>query len=471
MDRFTNLGKNTFWVFIGNIGSKIIGLLMLPFYTRWLSVDDYGTTDIIIVYATLLVSIIGACIPESIFVFPKSQPVAVQKQYFTSGILCSLILFGCSLCIFSIIDAISVLTLWNNSFINYLWWIFFYVLSMYIQQYTQQFCRSIDKVKVFSYTGIIQTVGICLFSFLFIYVYGKGVYGFMMAYLLANVTASLYSLIASNSYSFFDLHSFRKERIKEMLHYSIPLIPNGVMWWLVSALNRPVLEASVGLHAIGIFAVANKFPAILSMLVSVFFTAWQISVIEEFNKPGYQAFYNSILKAFTTLLFIIFLIISIVSPFLVKMFAGPDFYEAANYIPLLMLGTIFSGIATVVGGNFSATRESKYYFYSSVWAAIVSVVLNLLLIPILHIWGAVLSMVFSFAVIMLSRNFYVRKHVSILNIKYYMLLLLGGIILICMLLLFPLYWSIVYGVLIVSVMLYLNRSMINLLVVYLKKKK
>lgn len=58
MARYSRLGKNTVLVFIGNAGSKLVGLLMLPFYTRCLSVEDYGTTDIINVYvlnsATLL---------------------------------------------------------------------------------------------------------------------------------------------------------------------------------------------------------------------------------------------------------------------------------------------------------------------------------------------------------------------------------------------------------------------------------
>lgn len=45
-----------------------------------------------------------------------------------------------------------------------------------------------------------------------------------------------------------------------MLSYSMPLVPNNIMWWLVSALNRPVMEIYLGMEAIGLFAVANKFP-------------------------------------------------------------------------------------------------------------------------------------------------------------------------------------------------------------------
>ena len=66
MNKYKRLGKNTFLVFIGNTGSKLIALVMLPFYTSWLSVEDYGVTDIINVYVSFLVSIVSCCIAESI---------------------------------------------------------------------------------------------------------------------------------------------------------------------------------------------------------------------------------------------------------------------------------------------------------------------------------------------------------------------------------------------------------------------
>ena len=41
-DRYKRLGKNTILVFMGKAGSSLVGLLMLPFYTHWLSTDEYG---------------------------------------------------------------------------------------------------------------------------------------------------------------------------------------------------------------------------------------------------------------------------------------------------------------------------------------------------------------------------------------------------------------------------------------------
>lgn len=59
--------------------------------------------------------------------------------------------------------------------------------------------------------------------------------------------------------------------MKEMLKYSIPLIPNAFMWWIISASNRFFILYFVGVEANGLFAVANKIPSFLSILYAIFF--------------------------------------------------------------------------------------------------------------------------------------------------------------------------------------------------------
>lgn len=73
MSKYSRLGKNVSLMFLGNIGSKVLTFLMLPFYTSQLSVGDYGTIDLIQVYVTLLTGIVTCCLTEAIFVFPKNS--------------------------------------------------------------------------------------------------------------------------------------------------------------------------------------------------------------------------------------------------------------------------------------------------------------------------------------------------------------------------------------------------------------
>ena len=139
MNKYKRLGKNTLLVFIGNAGSKLIGLVMLPFYTSWLSVEDYGVTDIINVYVSFLVSIVSCCIAESIFIFPKGQKVEKQKQYFSSGIVFVLQAFFVSFLLFGTVDFVSSIYGFSNSFTDYLWLIYGLMAATLLQQFFQQF--------------------------------------------------------------------------------------------------------------------------------------------------------------------------------------------------------------------------------------------------------------------------------------------------------------------------------------------
>ena len=67
MGRSDKLVKNISFIVIGNIGSKLMGFFMLPFYTNWLSPADYGTTDLLIVYANLLLNVVACDMSDAIY--------------------------------------------------------------------------------------------------------------------------------------------------------------------------------------------------------------------------------------------------------------------------------------------------------------------------------------------------------------------------------------------------------------------
>jgi O-antigen/teichoic acid export membrane protein len=426
MNKYTRLGKNTITVFIGNAGAKLIGLLMLPFYTRWLSVEGYGTTDIINVYVNLLLGLATACIADAVFIFPKGQPIEQQKTYFSSGLCFAFLSLGVTAFLFKAASVIFVYKEISNSFTDNAWFVYGLLVTSFLQQYIQQFVRSIDKMKVYSTTGIVLTVSTAVFSFFIIPKWG--VSGYVFALILANILAAVYSAVFSGAFKYLAIKAVKKSACAEMLKYSVPLIPNGIMWWLVGAFNRPLIEKYVGMHEVGIFAVANKFPGILSIIFSIFSISWQISVLEEFGKANYANYYNKIFRLLVSGLVFIFFIITISSKFIIGILTTDSFYESWKYIPILTLGAILSSVSGFAGTTFSASRESKYFFYSSVWGAVSSVVCNIILIPRLGIMGGSISVVASFAVMAISRIAYNWKYVKITNSKVYVLMLLISIL-------------------------------------------
>lgn len=425
MGKYARLGKNVFWMFIGNMGSKILTFLMLPFYTSHLSVGDYGTVDLIQVYVTLLTGLVTCCLTEAIFVFPKGQSLLKQRNYFTSGLVFSLSALLLTGGIFVFLLIVLHKLSYDGIFVKYNTYIFLIICVTFLQSYTQQFARSIDKIKVYVSSGVVLTLTTVLTSLIFLPLWG--VEGYIYSLILSYLVAAIYTIVVGKEYLFFSLKCLSKQRLDEMLKYSIPMIPNSIMWWVLSTLNRPLLEYYSGIDAVGILAVANKFPMVMSVIYSVFAYSWQISVLEEFKNMGYKNFYNRVFRLLFFVLICFLLVITLFGRSLVKLMAESSYYDAWQYIAVLSLAVIFSNLSGFIGTNFIATKESKYYFSTSVWGGLLCLTLNFLLIPIWNIWGAVISILLSNLLMLLLRAKITWKYTPIYNCRLYLLTLLGVI--------------------------------------------
>ena len=415
MGKYSRLGKNTLLVFIGNAGARFIGLVMLPFYTNWLSVEDYGTTDMIHVYITILVSLITCCLSEAVFRLPKDQPKDIQKKYFSTGIFLSSIGLCAAGLIFFIISRFFPE---RGIFSVYAHFIYLIILVTFFQSYFQQFTRSIDKMNVYVASGILLTGFTAVFAFVLIPRYGLR--GFLWSQILATFCALVYTLLHGRLWKYVSIRSIDKVRYREMLKYSLPLVPNSVMAWLINGSNRFFLEKFHGLDAVGILASASKFPMLVSTVFNVFLISWQISVIEEYRNNKFHDFYNRIFS-------IVFLglsvgaIIIILSSGLLTSILDEKFSESRQYIPILMIAPFLSSLAVFVGVNFTASKETKYLFATTAYGGLTSIAGNIILVPAFGIMGAAYSQILSFAVMLTSRIYLTRKMVEIKRKSFYFL--------------------------------------------------
>lgn len=451
MGRSEKLAKNITFITIGNIGSKLVGFIMLPFYTTWLSPADYGVTDLLGVYANLMLNIVACDISDAIYIFPVGAPREKVIQYYSTGFFFQVF---CSIICLVIFGGLSLLSI-PGTFGQNVWYIYGILISALFQKYTQDFCRGINKMSVFSYTGILQTGAVALFSFLFIPRYG--VYGFVTATILSNVLSALFTFVYSRSYHYLSFGAFDKAVLSEMLRFSIPLMPSAVMWWLISSLNKPLLETYVGLFALGLIAVAGKLPGVMSMVFNFFQQAWIVTVVEEYKKPDFSRYFNKMFQMVIAVQVAVCLLIIIFSKPFVDLMTTKEFYEAWKYIPLLAISVIFSNASAFLGTVFSAVRKSKYTFYSVIIGGISAIFFNFLLIPLWGIWGACMSICLAHAITVMSRVYFSHDLVRFTSQEY----LVGEAILLLLTYLSALFlqqwWLIVAYIACFLLYLYLNR--------------
>jgi len=422
VNKYKTIAINTAYVTLGTIGSKLIYIFMLPLYTRWLSTSEFGAADTITTYVDILITIIFLNIADAIFVYPRNVDNDKKSEYFSSGcffMLCMSLFFALFLLISQFASGIIPQ---ENVFFKYKWLIFLLMVSRYCQNFTQSFIRSLDKMALYSISGVVLTISIALFSFLLIP--NWGVRGYVYAIIIAQVVTTIYTSFRGHIHTYFSVRKIMKKPLIEMLSYSLPLAPNSIMWWLITGLNRPIMENKLGLAAIGIYAVASKISGVINSLTSFVGLAWGNSVLDEYQKEGFNIFYNNYLRIISTFYFFMGFLLILLSKPIVMFFTTPEFYDAYKYVPILALGLIFSGVSSCIGSIFAAVKQSKYFFYSSIFGGAIAIISITAFVSFWGLMGVSVSLMLSFLAILIARWYYGSKFTSFTNKSYYFTLVI-----------------------------------------------
>lgn len=394
-NKYGKLVKNSAIFAIANFGSKILKFLIVPFYTYYLTTSEFGTADTIITTANLFLPIIILAIHESTLRYAMKKEIASTKV-FTNSFLILIIatfVFPIFYWIFLFIPLFQGL------------WTTFYILLIVAagNNILLNFSRGIGKSYTFALGGIIHTISLLALNVLLLIVLKKGIDGYLWSYIGAYAISNIYLWIALKAHKLIKIRLLDSTLLKQMLSYSIPLIPSAIMWWIMNAADRYIITAFLGISATGVFSVAHKIPTIITMLYSIFQQAWQISAIEEKDSKEATHFYTKVYDSVTRGLFWITSIIFLFLSPLIKHVVSNDFEAAWEYIPFLMLSAVFSSMAGFLGVNYAASEKTKGSVKTASIGALVNLILSLILTPIIGMNGTGLATLIGFFILWIIR--------------------------------------------------------------------
>ena len=160
MGKYKRLLSNTAILGAGTFASKVLVLLLMPFYTSILSTAEFGTADLISQTANLLIPLAAVGICDGIFRFTLDS-AEDKKKILSTGI--AILLLGSALmCAF-------VQLLWFFDTLNdYILLIALYVIAANLHLAFANYIRAEGKNILFAVQGIINTVLTILLNILFL---------------------------------------------------------------------------------------------------------------------------------------------------------------------------------------------------------------------------------------------------------------------------------------------------------------
>lgn len=373
MKYISELIKKTGIIAIGRIGTQVISFFLLPLYTSILSTNDYGEYDFVVTLVSFLIPLITLVLEESMFRFliDINQSDIERKSVISNTFFC-IVLNGFIFTLF---------ILFINIFINYK---YMYIMMIYtwmniLITLSSSLTRGTGNIKLYSISNFFVSVLIIFFNILFLVMFHMGIVSMFLSSIISNFIISIIVFKITNVFEYINIDFFNKELIKEMLTYSIPLVPNNLSWTIINLSDRLVIKMFLGNEANGIYAIANKFPFLVSTFFNFFYIAWkEVSakiVNEDDPSTSFALFYSIIYDGMMIAVIIIILILPIIFKFLIS----SNYSESYSYIPILLLATFYFCIANYLGGIFTAYKETKVIGITTFIGAVINIIINLLL--------------------------------------------------------------------------------------------
>ena len=415
MSKQKELLKNTIIIFLGKFSTQFLSFFLLPIYTNFLSTDDYGFVDLLLTYVSLLVPIITIQQEMATFRFlidSRGNDDNIRRVISTSlkNVITHTIIF------------IAFYLLLIHFFdLKYKYYIIFNIIICVYSNLFLQISRGLGKNTNYSIASFITGVTTLCSNIVLICFFKVGAKGMLISMSLANLLCFIFLFISLKMYNYIRFKYVDNDLKKEMLKYSLPLVPNGISWWFINVSDRTIVSTFLGVSANGIYAIANKFPSIISSFLGIFSLSWSESASVHINEEDRDQFFSNVAETILKLFSCACILLISILPFIFNIIIGKNYIDAYNYIPIFSIGTMSSCIVNVYSAVYIAKKQTKKVASTSIASAIINIIINILFIKIIGLYAAAISTALAFFIMMIYRHFDVKKYVNISYNKYLVL--------------------------------------------------
>jgi O-antigen/teichoic acid export membrane protein len=390
------LGRHSAIYGIGGLVSRVIAVLLLPVYTRYLTPADYGQIETLLALTTVMGLILRAGITSAFFRFyfdvdDDEGRLRVLRTSFwftmgggTLGLALLLVLAGpVSTVLFGTDEAADLVrasgvALWAT--VNY-------------EQLTALF-RVEERSFAFvcaSLANVFLTIGITL---LLVVGFEKGALGVIVG----NFSGTLLVYLTLLGYRREQLGlQFDRGLLREMNRFGVPLVPTALFLWVTNFSDRFFLVKLADVAEAGLYSVGVRIASAMVLLLTAFRLAWPAFAYSIQDEREARRTYAYVLTYLTVVTAWVALALTLLSPWIVDLLAADEFAESSRVVGPLAFSTVSYAAYIVVAIGVGRARRTQFNWVVTGLAALVNVALNLLLIPPYGMIGAAIATVAAYS--------------------------------------------------------------------------
>lgn len=423
---FKKLFKQTFIYGVATVLPRMLNFLLVPLYTKMLPTGTYGEISLIFAYFVLFNVVLSYGMETAFFRFfhkkeNKDQVISTSSW----SLLGSSVLFLFLGYLFQ--DQVIKLVDVSRQVLHLVLWILFFDAVVVIPFAWLRARERPIRYAVIKVVNVAVTIGLNIFFLIYLkdwstqYDFLASLYipHYEIEYVfIANLVASLLTLLMMISFYFKVRFVFNKILWKKMMRYAFPVLIAGVAFAVNEAFDRIMmsylLPKEVAKSQIGMYAACYK----LALFMTLFSTAFRLGIepffFSQAEDKNARQIYAEITKYFTIFGSFILIVVMVFIDLLKRLIILDEAYwEAMNIVPLILLGNLFMGIYYNLSVWYKVTDRTKFGGYISLAAAGVTIGVNLLLIPTIGYIGAAISTLAAYGVMMIMSFFWGQKYYPI----------------------------------------------------------
>ena len=384
-----------------NLLNAALPFLLIPFLTRYLTTEDYGKISIITLSVTFLSPIIGL-----------SAISIITKEYFNVDdlILKKIVQSILILLIFSLITLFIVFFIFRIQlfyFLNLDYNLLFVCLIIGTTQFLISLTTTIlqmeNKATLFGLFQFFQALINTLLSIIFIYFFKIGWKGRIDGWLSANIIISFISIYFLFRKSYLNNFKIEKNIIKDVIKYSLPIIPYTLSGMIISMNDRFLVNKILGTSEVGLYTLGLQIGSIINIIfisLNNAFIPWlykKLSLNITTNSLLGIFYIFIILMIFTSIIFWIF------ASQMIHLFIGQKFLSISKYLFLFIITNLFNSIYLIFANYFIYKGQTKTLATNTIITTLINLPLCYYLIKYFNIGGAVYAtMITSFILLCLT---------------------------------------------------------------------
>lgn len=186
----------------------------------------------------------------------------------------------------------------------------------------------------------------------------------------------------------FQFRRFNVSTLKQLLMIAIPLLPNFLIYWIFNSCDKIMITNMIGIGAAGIYSVGSKLGNCSQLIYTAFAGGWQFFAFSTMKEEGQVESNSRIFEYLGIISFVSTMFICAWSHWIFDTLFTENYLSGYIVAPYLFLAPLLQMLFQVACNQFLVIKKTWPNMMILMIGAIMNVLINRMLIPVLRIEGA-----------------------------------------------------------------------------------